>query len=150
MLIINGIDELRRRVGTELGVSSWHEITQERIAAFAAATDDYEELHLSPERAASTPWGVTIAHGLFTLSLGPKFMYEIYEMRGLSLWLNYGFDRVRFVSPVPVESRVRMRAQLTAVDDVEGGVRARILETFEIDGHAKPACVAESVVAYFD
>jgi acyl dehydratase len=145
-----GTDGLRERVGQELGVSDWYEVTQDAINAFAAATDDYEEIHVNPARAAETPFGVTIAHGLFTLSLGPKFLYEMFAMSGTSLGLNYGFDRVRFVSPVPVGSRVRLRAVLKALDDVEGGARAHITQTFEIEGHDRPACVAQSVVLYYD
>lgn len=147
---IEGTQGLRERVGEELGVSDWYEVTQDAINAFAAATDDYEEIHINPARAAQTPFGVTIAHGLFTLSLGPKFLYEMFSMGNTSLGLNYGFDRVRFVSPVPVGSRVRMRAVLTAVDDVEGGARAHVEQTFEIEGHDRPACVAQSVVLYYD
>lgn len=147
---IDGTTGLRERVGAELGVSDWYEITQDRINAFAAATDDYEEIHVNPERAARTPWGVTIAHGLFTLSLGPKFLYELFEMAHVSLGLNYGFDKVRFISPVPVGSRVRMHATLVALDEVDGGVRAHVRQTFEIEGQVKPACVAESLVIYYD
>jgi len=146
MLTISGLDELRSRVGEELGVSDWHEVTQRHIDAFASATDDYERIHVDPERAKETPWGVTIAHGLYTLSLGPKFLYEIFEMRDVPLALNYGFDKVRFISPVPVGSRVRMRATLESVE--ESG-RARIIQTFEREGQEKPVCVAESVVMYF-
>jgi acyl dehydratase len=150
MLTISGIEGLRSRVGEELGVSDWHEVTQGHIDAFAAATDDYERIHVDPERAKETPWGVTIAHGLYTLSLGPKFLYQLFEMADVPLALNYGFDRVRFITPVPVGSRVRMRATLTAVDDAGNGVRARVLQTFEREGQDKPVCVAESVVMYFD
>jgi acyl dehydratase len=150
MLTISGIDGLRSRVGEELGVSDWHEVTQGHIDAFAAATDDYERIHVDPERAKETPWGVTIAHGLYTLSLGPKFLYEMFEMTDVPLALNYGFDKVRFITPVPVGSRVRMRAALTAVEDTGNGVRARVLETFEREGQEKPVCVAESVVMYFE
>ena len=150
MLTISGIEGLRSRVGEELGVSDWHEVTQSHIDAFAAATDDYERIHVDPERAKETPWGVTIAHGLYTLSLGPKFLYQLFEMADVPLALNYGFDRVRFITPVPVGSRVRMRATLTAVEDAENGVRARVLQTFEREGQDKPVCVAESVVMYFD
>jgi acyl dehydratase len=146
MLTISGLDELRSRVGEELGVSDWHEVTQRHIDAFASATDDYERIHVDPERAKETPWGVTIAHGLYTLSLGPKFLYEIFEMRDVPLALNYGFDKVRFISPVPVGSRVRMRAKLESVED---SGRARIIQTFEREGQDKPVCVAESVVMYF-
>jgi acyl dehydratase len=147
MLTISGVDGLRSRVGEDLGVSDWHEVTQRHIDAFASATDDYERIHVDPERAKETPWGVTIAHGLYTLSLGPKFLYEIFEMRDVPLALNYGFDKVRFISPVPVGSRVRMRATLESVED---SGRARIIQTFEREGQEKPVCVAESVVMYFD
>jgi acyl dehydratase len=149
MLTISGIEDLRSRAGEELGVSAWHEVTQAHIDAFAAATDDYERIHVDPERAKETPWGVTIAHGLYTLSLGPKFLYEMFAMADVPLALNYGFDRVRFVSPVPVGSRVRMRAVLKAVEDTAGGVRARVEQTFEREGQEKPVCVAESLVMYF-
>jgi acyl dehydratase len=157
MLTINGIAALRERVGEDLGTSSWHLVTQERIDAFAAATDDYEEIHVNPERAKRTPFGVTIAHGLYTLSLGPKFLYELFEMSDVGLGLNYGFNRVRFISPVPVGSRVRMRARLLSVQDVDRlpggefseGVQATIDQTFEIEGQDRPACVAESVVMYY-
>src|SRR4051795_945913 len=150
MLTISGIEELRSRAGEELGGSAWHEVTQARIDAFAAATDDYERIHVDPERARETPWGVTIAHGLYTLSLGPKFLYELIEMADVPLALNYGFDKVRFITPVPVGSRVRMRATLSAVEDAGNGVRARVLQTSEREGQEKPVCVAESVVMYFD
>ena len=157
MLTINGIDEIRRRNGEELGVSAWHEVTQPLIDRFAAATDDYEEIHVNPRRAAQTPFGVTIAHGLYTLSLGPKFLYEIFEVNGIRLGLNYGFNRVRFVSPVPVGSRVRMRTRVLSVADIEKlpsddfseGVLVTLEQVFEIEGQVRPACVAESLVMYF-
>jgi acyl dehydratase len=147
MLTISGVEGLRSRVGEELGVSDWHEVTQRHIDAFASATDDYERIHVDPERAKETPWGVTIAHGLYTLSLGPKFLYTIFAMEDVPLALNYGFDKVRFITPVPVGSRVRMRATLAAVED---SGRTRIIQTFEREGQDKPVCVAESLVMYFD
>jgi acyl dehydratase len=147
---MSGIDELRGLVGQDLGSSAWYDVTQERIAGFASATDDYEAIHLDPVRAAETPYGVTISHGLYTLSLGPKFLYEIFTMTGHSLGLNYGFDKVRFLSPVKVDSRVRMTARLDTAEPVTGGTKFRIVQTFEIEGEAKPACVAESVIVYFD
>lgn len=150
MLTLNGVDDLRSRTGTTLGTSGWHRVTQERIEAFADATEDWERIHVDPVRAAETPFGVTIAHGLYTLSLGPKLLYEIFTMNGHTLGLNYGFEKVRFLSPVRVGSRVRMRAELASYDALEGGSKFHILQTFEIEGAAKPACVAESVVAYFD
>jgi acyl dehydratase len=150
MLTISGVEALRARAGEDLGVSSWHEVTQDHINAFAAATDDYERIHVDPERAKQTPFGVTIAHGLYTLSLGPKFLYEIMSMEDVPLALNYGFDKVRFISPLPVDSRVRMRAALKSVRDVDGGVVATVAQTFEREGQEKPICVAESVVLYYD
>jgi acyl dehydratase len=150
MLTISGVEGLRARAGEELGVSAWHEVTQDHINAFASATDDYERLHVDPERAKDTPWGVTIAHGLYTLSLGPKFLYEIFTMEDIPLALNYGFNRVRFITPLPVGSRVRMRARLTAVEDADNGVIAKVEQTFEREGQEKPVCVAEAVALYFE
>jgi acyl dehydratase len=150
MLTISGVTGLREREGEELGVSAWHTVTQAHIDAFASATDDYERIHVDPERGAQTPFGSTIAHGLYTLSLGPKFLYEIMTVEDVPLALNYGFDRVRFTQPVPVGSRVRMRARLTAIDEVEHGIRTRVTQTFELEGSDKPVCVAESVAMYFD
>jgi acyl dehydratase len=143
------IDGLRALAGQELGVSAWHHVTQQRIDGFADATDDHERIHVDPARAAETPWGVTIAHGLYTLALGPKFLYEIYEITDDSVRLNYGFDSVRFLSPVRVDSRLRMTLHLLAAEPLEGGTRFRLRQTFEIEGQDKPACVAESLVAYF-
>jgi acyl dehydratase len=152
MLTIGGVAGLRERSGQELGVSGWHTVTQAHIDAFAAATDDYERIHVDPARGAETPFGSTIAHGLYTLSLGPKFLYEIMTVHDVPLALNYGFDRVRFVSPLPVDSRVRMRATLLAADDADNGngVRTRVEQVFEREGADKPICVAESIVWYFE
>ena len=145
-----GPDELRALTGQELGTSAWHDVTQQRIQAFADATEDWERIHVDPERVAETPFGVPIAHGLYTLSLGPKFLYEIFRMTGHSLGLNYGFDKVRFLAPVRVDSRVRMRASLVGSEPIEGGTKFRIRQVFEIEGEERPACVAESIIAYFD
>ncbi|OIH85216.1 hypothetical protein BLJ79_08530 [Arthrobacter sp. UCD-GKA] len=144
------LDEFRAAVGQCLGTSSWHHISQSIINGFAAATDDDERIHLDPLVAAATPLGTTVAHGLYTLSLGPKFLHEVYSVRGYSLALNYGFDKVRFLAPVPEGSRVRMHAELTAVSPLRGGSRFSILQTFEVDGFSEPVCVAEGIVAYFD
>jgi acyl dehydratase len=145
MLTISGIDELRAKVGEELGVSEWHEVTQDAINAFADATGDHQWIHVDPERAAQTPWGSTIAHGLYTLSIGPKFTFDMFTIEGFAFGLNYGYNKVRFPAPLPVNSRVRMRATLSSVDDVPGGVQLTITQTFEREGEAKPVCVAESV-----
>ena len=145
MLTISGIDELRAKVGDELGVSEWHDVTQEEIDAFADATGDHQWIHVDPERAAQTPWGSTIAHGLYTLSLGPQFTFALFTIEGFAFGLNYGYNKVRFPAPLPVNSRVRMRATLSSVDDVPGGVQLTITQTFEREGEEKPVCVAEAV-----
>lgn len=150
MRILNSVDELRALVGERLGTSSWHDITQERIQAFADATEDWERIHVDPVRAAASPFGVTIAHGLLTLSLGPKFQYEIFQMNGHSLALNYGYEKVRWITPVKVGSRLRMTQDLLAAEPLEGGSNFRTRQTFEIEGQERPACVAESLFAYFD
>jgi acyl dehydratase len=148
--VMNGVDELRALEGQVLGTTGWYDVTRERIQAFADATEDWERLHVDPQRGAESPFGTNIAHGLYTLSLGPKFQYEIFEMNGHSLALNYGFEKVRFTSPVKLGARLRMTQELLSVEPLEGGSKFRTLLTFEIEGQEKPACVAESVFAYFD
>src|SRR3954468_2094272 len=106
MLTISGPEELKGKVGEELGVSDWHEVTQERVNAFAEATEDFQWIHVDEERAKDTPFGGTIAHGLYTLSLGPKFSYSMFSLEGFTFGINYGYDKVRFPAPVPVGSRV--------------------------------------------
>jgi acyl dehydratase len=145
MLTITGIDELKARVGEELGVSDWYEVTQEKINAFAEATEDFQWIHIDAERAAQTPFGSTIAHGLYTLSLAPLFSYAMFSLEGIMFGVNYGYERVRFPAPLPVNSRVRMRATLKAVDDIPGGAQFTITQTFEREGEEKPVCVAESL-----
>jgi acyl dehydratase len=145
-MTIEGLEGLRAAVGTVLGTSSWMSVEQSDIDAFAVATGDHAWMHVDPERAAATPLGSTIAHGLLTLSLGPRCSYEIYEIVGVSLVLNYGFGRVRFPAPVPVGSRVRMRAALVAVEDAGAGVTCTIEQVFERDGGDRPVCVAESLL----
>jgi len=149
MLTISGIDELRAKVGEELGVSEWHEVSQDAINAFADATGDHQWIHVDPERAAQTPWGSTIAHGLYTLSLGPQFTFAMFTIEGFAFGLNYGYNKVRFPAPLPVNSRVRMRATLSSVDDVPGGVQLTITQAFEREGEEKPVCVAESVARMY-
>jgi acyl dehydratase len=149
MLTITGIDELKAKVGEELGVSDWHEVTQDEINAFADATGDHQWIHVDPERAAQTPFGGTIAHGLYTLGLGPTFTEQTFSLEGFAFALNYGYDRVRFPAPLPVDSRLRMRATLTSVDEVPGGIQMKVTQTFEIEGGEKPVCVAEQLVRLY-
>jgi acyl dehydratase len=143
--VINGLEELKAKVGEELGVSDWVDVTQEAIDAFADATDDHQWIHVDPERAKDTPFGGTIAHGLYTLSIGPALSYTLYEVKGVAFALNYGYNKVRYPAPLPVGSRVRMRATLTAADEIAGGVQLTVTQTFEREGGDKPVCVAESV-----
>ena len=147
--VINGLDELKSKVGQELGVSDWVEVTQAAVDAFADATGDHQWIHVDPERAKETPFGGTIAHGLYTLSLGPQFSYDMWTIEGVAFGLNYGYNKVRFPAPLPVGSRVRMRATLTAVDDVPGGVQFTVTQTFEREDSDKPVCVAEAVARVY-
>ena len=116
--VVRGMDDVRRLVGNELGVSAWFEITQSDVSAFAQLTGDLFWIHTDVARAAETPWGTTIAHGLYTLSLGPRFMEEIVRWEDLGVMQNYGYERVRFTAPLPVGSRVRARMRLESVDGV--------------------------------
>jgi acyl dehydratase len=149
MLTITGTQDLQDRVGQELGVSDWQTISQADIDRFAEATGDFQFIHVDPEKAAQTPFGTTIAHGLLTLSLGPKLSYGIYSLEGFAFAVNYGYGKVRFPAPVPVDSRLRMRATLAAVDEVSGGLQLTITQTFEVEGGEKPVCVAESLVRVY-
>src|SRR5215217_8352366 len=116
MRTITGLDELRAAEGQTLGTSEWHEVTQQDIDTFADVTGDHQWIHVDPERARDTPFGGTIAHGLFTLSLGPQFSYSLFSVDGVAFGLNYGYGKVRFPAPVPVGSRLRMRATLRSAE----------------------------------
>jgi acyl dehydratase len=148
-LVIADLDDLHARVGEELGVSSWLDVTQEDVSAFARITGDEYWLHTDPDRAAQTPFGGTIAHGFFTLSLAPRFMYEVLTVDGIAMTVNYGMQRVRFPAPLPVGSRVRMRIRLESLEDAEDGATSTMLLTFEREGSVKPVCVAEWLGRYF-
>lgn len=149
MRIFESLSELSSAVGEELGTSDWVTIEQERIDQFAEATGDHQWIHVDPERAAAGPFGTTIAHGYLTLSLLPMLTWQIYDVRGISGALNYGLDKVRFPSPVPVGSRVRASAVLTSFDEFAGGGQAVVTCTIELDGGAKPVCVAATIVRFF-
>lgn len=145
MQTFNGLDEFEQAVGTHLGYSSWHTITQEQINLFAEATGDHQWIHTDPARAATGPFGTTIAHGYLTLSLVPMLVRQIYTVEGLAMGVNYGSDKVRFPSPVPVGSRVRAGAELLELTRDPRGARATVRVTIEREGADKPACVAEAV-----
>src|SRR5436189_6382496 len=149
MRTITGLDDLKRAEGETLGTSEWHDVSQADIDAFADVTGDHQWIHVDPDRARETPFGGTIAHGLYTLSLGPKFTYEVFSIDGFAFGLNYGYGKVRFPAPVPVGSRVRMRALLSNVEDVPGGVQITVTQMFETEGGSKPVCVAESLARLY-
>jgi acyl dehydratase len=149
MLTLTGLDEVRARVGQELGVSRWHEVTQDDVNRFADVTGDHQWIHVDIERAKQTPFGGTIAHGYFTLSLAPMFSYELFSLEGFAFGINYGLNRVRFPAPMPVGERVRMRARLVSVDEIAGGAQLALELTFEREGGEKPVCVAESLARVY-
>ncbi len=140
------LDELRAAAGSELGWTGWEDITQERVNLFADATGDHQWIHVDVERAtAESPFGGPIAHGYLTLALSNLFLPQLIEVPGASAGINYGTGKVRFPSPVPVGSRVRGGATITAVEDIAGGVQTTITITIQIEGQDKPACVIESL-----
>jgi len=142
--------ELAASAGKHLGHSAWMEVTQERIQLFADATDDQQWIHVDPARAAQGPFGAPIAHGYLTLSLVNRFLPEIVEVRGISMGVNYGADRVRFPAPVKVGSRIRGGAELLEVESTkDGGVQAKIRVTVEIEGSERPACVVDTISRYY-
>ena len=145
MLTLTGLDDVKSHVGKELGVSDWLEVTQETINRFAEVTGDDQWIHLDVERAKQSPFGGTIAHGYYVLSLAPRFSYDMFTFEGFGYGLNYGLNRVRFPAPMPVGGKVRMRARLMAVDEIPGGAQITIELTFELEGSEKPVCVAESL-----
>ena len=136
-------------VGKEYGPSSWIEVGQDRIDAFAEATGDHQWIHVDPERAAAGPFGTTIGHGYLTLSLLPVMSYEVVPRQGGGMAVNYGLNRVRFPAPVPSGSRVRGRFHVDSVDEFEGGFQATMAATVEREGGEKPVCVAEVVFRYY-
>ncbi|MGH3916824.1 MAG: MaoC family dehydratase [Pseudonocardiaceae bacterium] len=146
MRVFTGVDELRGAVGERLGVSDWMTIDQQRIKAFADATDDQQWIHVDPQRAATGPFGGTIAHGFLTLSLLSRLVARVYRIDGVSMAVNYGLNKVRFPAPVPVDSRVRAHVELVEAADVRGGLQLVVRVTLEIEGQAKPGCVAEWVI----
>lgn len=146
MRVLNNSEEVAAAAGEELGVSEWISISQERIDQFADATGDHQWIHVDPEKAAKGPFGATIAHGYLTLSLLPFFGAHVFAFAGERARVNYGINKVRFMSPVPVDSKLRARIVLAEVSDIPKGQRAILRYTIEIDGVDKPACVAESVV----
>ncbi|MFB6718820.1 MaoC family dehydratase [Kribbella sp. NPDC056345] len=141
-----GVDEVVNAVGTTLGESEWLEITQEQVNQFAEATGDHQWIHVDVERAAKGPYGGTIAHGYLTLSLIARFGDELFSVSGVTAKLNYGVNKVRFPTPVPVGARVRAGASIANTAETPAGVQVSLNWVIELEGSTKPACVAETVV----
>jgi acyl dehydratase len=139
------IEELRGAVGTELGPGGWVRVTQDMIDAFASATGDFQWIHVDRERAKRGPYGTTIAHGFLTLSLMARLRDELYDVDGVASRINYGCDKVRFLTPVPAEGRVRMKIKLAAAEPMRLGLRLTSECTFELEGASRPALVAEQI-----
>jgi acyl dehydratase len=145
MTNFSSLDDVRAANGTDLGTSRWVDIDQARIDTFAESTEDRQWIHTDPAAAAQSPFGSTIAHGFLTLSLIAGFLGELLVVDGIDMAVNYGLNKVRFPSPVPVDSRIRAHGRIADVQDVPGGIQVTVLVTIEREGSNKPACVAESV-----
>ncbi|HET8930106.1 MAG TPA: MaoC family dehydratase [Acidimicrobiales bacterium] len=148
--VLEGLDAVRDAVGTHLGHTDWIEVTQERVQRFADATGDQQWIHTDVVRARTeSPFGGPIAHGYLTLAMTNEFLPRIVEVRGVTMGVNYGVDKVRFPTPVPVGARVRGGAELVAVDEVTGGIQTTMRVTVEVEGVDKPACVVEALSRFF-
>jgi acyl dehydratase len=143
MRVFDGIADLEKAVGTHLGHSEWHTVDQDQIDAFAAATGDHQWIHVDPAKAAEGPFGSTVAHGFLTLSLVPMLTWQVYKVEGVTMGVNYGADKLRFPSPVPVGSRVRAGVELTSVTPNKLGYQVATRVTIERNGGDKPACVVD-------
>lgn len=142
-------NELLKAEGTQLGVTEWLKIEQDRVNLFADATGDHQWIHVDVDKAKSGPYGGTIAHGYLTLSLVNWFLPQLIDVQGISMGVNYGVDKVRFPSAVKVGSRVRGRGEIVKVEEVKGGIQAITRVTVEIEGSDKPGCVVDTISRYF-
>jgi acyl dehydratase len=140
--------DLLAAVGEDLGTTEWTTLGQGRIDQFAEATGDHQWIHVDAERAKAGPFGTTIAHGYLTLSLCAPFLGELAHVGGISMGINYGIDKARFIAPVPAGSRVRGRGEVVSVSEVAGGVQAVVRITIELEGSDKPAAVVDTVSRY--
>jgi acyl dehydratase len=142
--------ELLAAVGKDLGTTEWTTLTQDRIDQFAAATGDHQWIHVDRERAAAGPFGTTIAHGYLTLSLCAPFLGELAQVGGISMGINYGIDKARFIAPVPAGARVRGKGEVVSATEVAGGVQAVVRITIELEGADKPAAVVDTVSRFLE
>lgn len=142
-------DKLPSLVGTDLGHTDYVTITQDRVNLFADAANDDQWIHTDPDRAATGPFGAPIAHGFLTLSLTIPFWSELLEVEGVATKVNYGLDKVRFISPVLVGSRLRMTATIASVDEVKGGLQISVDQTVEIEGQDRPALISRGIHRFY-
>ena len=150
MRTVNGLEEMQTLVGQELGVSDWHLVTQDEVDLFAKATHDHQWIHVDPERCKrESPFGGPIAHGYYTIALAPALLAQVLTVKGIRMGVNYGLNKMRLPSPVPVGSRVRARATLAGYEPINGGASVTIGLSFEVENQAKPACVAEVIYRYY-
>lgn len=147
--IIDKPGDLMGQEGLKIGPSDWMDMTQERVNTFAEATGDHQWIHVDVERAKKGPFGAPIAHGYLTLSLAAKLMPEILEIKGMKMGINYGTDKVRFLNPVKVGSRVRGHGEFLEIKEVPGGYQSTLRVTIEIEGEEKPACVVDTISRYY-
>ena len=146
---VDGLDAFHDLVGQQIGYTDWQTITQERVNLFADATDDHQWIHVDPERAKAGPFGGPIAHGYLTLSLAPVLLNKILRVDNMKFGVNYGANKVRFPSPVPVGSELRMGVTVASAEEVEGGVQVTYDMVLEVKDAPKPACVAQVVYRYY-
>ena len=146
MTIFNTLDEVSAAVGADLGVSRWIDITQDRINAFADTTEDRQWIHTDPVAAAAGPYGTTVALGFLSLSLLAAFSEDLLIVEEARTGVNYGLNKVRFPAPVPVDSKVRGRGKLAAVDQIPGGIQVTMVVSVEREGSERPVCVGEFVL----
>jgi acyl dehydratase len=144
----SSLAEFAAATGEHLGYSNWHEVTQEQVNAFADATGDHQWIHIDPDRAASGPFGTTIAHGYLTLAMLPVLGGEIYRIENLAMAVNYGLDRLRFPAPVLTGSRIRAGATLREVKETSRGLLSYSRVTVEVDGQTKAVCIADTVTLF--
>ena len=149
MLTVETPQDLAKHVGQKLGPSDWLTVDQAMIDKFAEATGDHQWIHVDVERAKAGPFGAPIAHGYLTLSLGPALLPQVLQVSGIAMGVNYGANKIRFPSPVPVGSKVRLGSKLLAVEDTAGGAQGTMEVTFEVEGASKPSCVAEVIFRYY-
>jgi acyl dehydratase len=150
MRIVAGLEEMQTLVGQELGLSDWHRVTQDEVNLFAKATHDHQWIHVDPERCKrESPFGGPIAHGYYTIALAPALLAQVLRVDGIKMGVNYGLNKMRLPSPVPVGCNVRLRATLAGYEIITGGASVTIALSFEVEEQPKPACVAEVIYRYY-